>query len=323
VLQPLVAPRGELASVSGLGSLPQRFAMQSQFRAALVHLCNRVLYPLVRILVRFGVSAGELKSIVDSVYAHAGSDYLTRQGERVTYSRLAVITGINRSVLPAIMAAPREGDFQPRSSTQLHRAARVLSGWYDDREFQNRAGEPAVLPLRGGRRSFQQLARRYSGGVYYWTILSELERLGAVARVASGGVRAMRRSLSAGGANAESIYSAGEYAGDLMATLEHNLAARTHEQLPVRTLVLPVAARSLPLFRAQVGRRADAVLEQIESFLQSHRPRHGREPQAAASSRTLELGATVFAICRGDDGPERHEPSVAERAIGASRRRKM
>jgi len=298
--------------------------MQSQFRAALVHLCNRVLYPLVRILVRFGVSAGELKSIVDSVYAHAGSDYLTRQGERVTYSRLAVITGINRSVLPAIMAAPREGDFQPRSSTQLHRAARVLSGWYDDREFQTRAGEPAVLPLRGARRSFQQLARRYSGGVYYWTILAELVRLGAVRRVASGGVRATRRSLSAGGANAESIYSAGDFAGDLMSTLEHNLAARTHEQLPVGTLVLPAAARSLPLFRAQVGRRADAMLEQIDSFLQSHRPPQGGDSEATASSQTLELGAAVFAICRNaDKGPEEHQPSVAERAAAASRRRKI
>jgi len=276
--------------------------MQPEIRGALAHMCTRVLHPLVRILVRFGVSAGELKSIVDSVYARAGSEYLAHQGERVTYSRLAVITGINRSVLPGILAAPGDAQFRPRSGTQLHRAARVLAGWHDDRDFQTRAGDPAVLPIHGEDRSFEQLTRRYSGGVYYWTILTELERLGAVERVRSESVRATRRSPSAGGANAESLYSAGEFAGDLMSTLEHNLSARPHEQLPVQSLVLPADVRSLALFRAQVGRRADALLEQIDSFLQSHSPPRPRSQ--AAQRESLTLGAAVFAICRGAEGAE-------------------
>jgi len=296
--------------------------MQSEFRTSLAYMCRRILYPLVRILVRFGVSAGELKSIIDSVYAHAGSEYLKRQGERVTYSRLAVITGINRSALPAIMAAPREGDFQPRSSTQLHRAARVLSGWHDDRDFQARAGGPAVLPLHGERRSFEQLARRYSGGVYYWTILAELERVGAVKRIGSHGVRAMRRSLSAGGASAESLYSAAEFAGDLMGTLDHNLTARAHEQLPVRSLVLPADRRSLPLFRAQVGRRAEALLEQVESFLQSHRPERSREAPAGEEPRDLTLGATVFAVFREGDRTEKESSPGRERRSRPRRRKR-
>jgi hypothetical protein len=292
--------------------------MQSEFRAALAYMCRRILYPLVRTLVRFGVSAGELKSIVDSVYAHAGSEYLTRQGERVTYSRLAVITGINRSVLPAILAAPREGDFRPRSSTQLHRAARVLTGWHDDHDFQTRTGNPAVLLIQGGRRSFEQLARRYSGGVYYWTILAELERVEAVERVGTDSVRATRRSLSAGGASPESLYSAGEFAGDLMNTLEHNLSARTHEQLPVRSLVLAADARSLPLFRAQVGRRADALLEQIDSFLQSHRP-EGAPESSRGAQPSLSLGAVVFAVSREED--RSGEPPHPARPATARQRR--
>ncbi len=120
----------------------------SNIRPVLGLLCRRVLHPLVRILVRFGVSAGEFKAIVDSVYAHAGSEYLSEQGERVTYSKLAVITGINRAFLPAILANPQD-EFHPRSHTQLHRATRVLSGWYDDKLFQTSLGEPAVLPVDG------------------------------------------------------------------------------------------------------------------------------------------------------------------------------
>ncbi len=283
--------------------------MQSDFRSALVFLCRRVLYPLVRILVRFGISAGEFKSIVDSVYARAGLEYLAREGRRATHSRLAVITGINRTALAAILAAPQGDDFQPRSGTQLHRAARVLDGWYDDVDFQTQSGSPAVLPIFGARRSFQQLAQRYSGGVYHQTILSELERLGAVKRTGSDNVRAVRRSLATAGASAESLHAAGEVAGDLMATLEHNLTAATHEQLPVRSLVLKADARSLPLFRAQVGRRADALLEQIESFLEAHRLERGRDSPGDGQPEELSFGAVVFATCRDEDQAERRRPS--------------
>src|SRR5580692_8253051 len=146
-------------------------------------MCRRVLHPLVRILVRFGVSAGEFKAIVDSVYAHAGSEYLAEQGEKATYSKLAVITGINRAFLPAILA-----------NTQLHRAARVLNGWYDDKLFQTSLGDPAVLPVDGERHSFRQLVELYSGGVYHQTMLSELERVGAVRLISGDRVRALRRA---------------------------------------------------------------------------------------------------------------------------------
>ncbi len=289
--------------------------MQSDFRAGLVFLCRRVLYPLVRILVRFGISAGEFKSIVDSVYARAGLEYLEHQGGRATHSRLAVITGINRTALAAILSAPQGDDFQPRSGTQLHRAARVLNGWYDDVDFQTRSGGPAVLPILGAHGSFQQLAQRYSGGVYHQTILAELERIGAAKRTGSSKVRALRRSLGAGGASADSLHAAGEVAGDLMATLESNLAAPAHEQLPVRSLVLKADARSLPLFRAQIGRRADALLEQIESFLETHRAERGREPAGNGQPEELSLGATVFALCRTEDPPGRRR--VAPRKGGS------
>jgi hypothetical protein len=273
--------------------------MQSDVRAALVSLCRRVLFPLVRILIRFGISAGELKSIVDCAYAQVGSDYLRAQGERVTFTRLAVITGLNRSFLPTILAA-RQQDFNPRSSTQLHRAARVLTGWHDDPMFQASTGSPAILRVRGTGRTFQSLARRYSGGVYYRTMLSELLRVGAVRRVGVDRVRALRRTAVSSGANAESLNNAGETAADLLATLEHNLVAPVHEMLPVRSLALRVDARALPLFRSQVGRRADGLLEAVDAFLQAHRKGPQRDAVKDEDDMGITLGATVFAVCRPD-----------------------
>jgi len=271
----------------------------TDIRSALGVMCRRVLHPLVRMLVRFGVSAGELKAIVDSVYAHAASDYLAEQGERVTYSKLAVITGINRAFLPEILANPQD-EFHPRSNTQLHRAARVLNGWHDDKLFQTTLGDPAVLPIDGERRSFRQLVELYSGGVYHHTMLSELERVGAIRLIGGDRVRAIRRTPVSAGANHESVLTTGEMAGDLLNTLEHNLISASSEQLPVRAVIGIVDPRALPLFRTQLGKRADGLLEVLDLFMKSHRP----DPRDADEDKPgIELGAAVIAIRR--QPPER------------------
>jgi hypothetical protein len=271
----------------------------SEIRSALGVMCRRVLHPLVRILVRFGVSAGEFKAIVDSVYAHAGSEYLAEQGERVTFSKLAVITGINRAFLPAILANPQD-EFRPRSNTQLHRAARVLNGWFDDKLFQTGLGDPAVLSIEGGPNSFRQLVELYSGGVYHRTMLSELERVGAIRLVSEDRVRAVRRTPVTGGANLESVLTTAETAEDLLNTLEHNLISPAAEQLPVRALIGTIDPSALPLFRTQLGRRADGLLEIMDLFMRSHGPERGR---ARDGNPGLELGAAVIAIRRSPPAP--------------------
>jgi hypothetical protein len=212
----------------------------------------------------------------------------------VTYSKLAVITGINRAFLPAILANP-QNEFRPRSNTQLHRAARVLNGWYEDKMFQTGLGDPAVLPMEGERHSFRQLVELYSGGVYHQTILSELERVGAVRRIRGDRVRALRRTPVVGGANLESVLTTGEVAGDLLNTLEHNLTLPTEEQLPVRAVMGTVDLSTLPLFRTQMGKRADALLEVLDLFMRSHRPQAELEGEG---QNGVEVGAAVIAIRR-------------------------
>jgi hypothetical protein len=259
-------------------------------------MCRRVLHPLIKIVVRFGVSAGEFKAIVDSVYAHAGSEYLESNGERVTFSKLAVITGINRAFLPAILRTPKNV-FQPRSNTQLHRAARVLNGWYDDPKFGTRAGSPAVLQIEGPQgATFRHLCELYSGNVYHQTLLSELERVGAVRRVGRSKVRAVRRTPVADGPHVGSLIAIGEIAGDLLGTLDYNLTVGPDEALPVGHCVTTLNDQAAtPMFRRQVMRRTEGAIESMESFLDSHRLDVQRQD---SSIQSVEVGAAMFAIWR-------------------------
>ena len=73
-----------------------------------------------------------------------------------------------------------------------------------------------MLPIEGGSNSFRQLVDLYSGGVYHRTMLSELERVGAIRLISGKRVRAVRRTPVGGGANLESVLTTGEIAGDLL-----------------------------------------------------------------------------------------------------------
>ena len=107
----------------------------------------------------------------------------------------------------------------------------------------------------------------------------------------------MRRTPVTGGANLESVLTTAETAGDLLNTLEHNLICPAGELLPVRALIGTVDRGALPLFRTQLGQRADGLLEVMDQFMRSHAPEPGRADDANPG---VELGAAVIAIRRQD-----------------------
>ena len=100
-----------------------------------------------------------------------------------------------------------------------------------------------------------------------------------------------------------------ETAGDLLNTLEYNLTAPAEAQLPVRAVIGNLDPKTLPLFRTQLGKRADALLELVDLFLESHRPESRRGGESIAG---VEVGAAVIAIRR--NGPNQDEFRSATRA---------
>ena len=60
------------------------------------------------------------------------------------------------------LKAPRE-EHPPEPERGGQRAERVLQGWWKDPDFLDSNGEPLKLPLRGPRRSFAALVKRYAG----------------------------------------------------------------------------------------------------------------------------------------------------------------
>ncbi len=248
---------------------------------------------MARILIRFGISAGELNALVEQEYVKAAVRQIASRNELVTSSRISIITGLPRNIVASIVNTLDE-ESPRRVGSLIHRAQRVLTGWYEDRDFHTREGDPLVLPVAGDGKTFERLVERYvGGGVRASGVLKELLATGAVKMTRDEEVRAVRRSAAAGGADPETVEQLGDYTGALLSAFEHNLSSGPSEQLSMSGVTRNADKSIVPLFRAQMARRAEVLVESVEAFLDSRvsKPREGA-PEDAQSS--VVVGSFVF-----------------------------
>jgi hypothetical protein len=285
--------------------------------------CRRILAPLTRILIRFGISAGELNALVEQEYVKSAIRQLAAKNELVSSSRIAIITGLPRNIVASIVES-LDDESTRRVGSLIQRAQRVLTGWYEDREFQTREGDPAVLPIAGSGKTFEQLVDRYvGGGVRASGVLKELIATGAVKMTRDEEVRAMRRSAAAGGADPDTVEQLGEYTGALLVAFEHNLSSGPMEQLAIRGVTRNADASIVPVFRAQMAKRAEVLVESAEAFLESRvAPAREEKKDASQAASEVQLGSFVFSSVHPVHEPEpRWQRGLANRlkAPGAAR----
>ena len=123
----------------------------------------RILDPLVKWLLQAGLGVGDLMSLVKVAYVRAAREQgLESHGEnqRANASRIAVVTGLTRAEVANILSGDQLENPYRRGR---QRAERVLSGWWNDPAFQDSAGRPRILQLRGAKGSFAGLVDQYSG----------------------------------------------------------------------------------------------------------------------------------------------------------------
>src|SRR5512136_1147105 len=70
--------------------------MSENFKATLLSAFKPLMRPLVRILVRNGVSFGEFAELIKTVFVDAAQDVLQLPDSRQSVARIAITTGLTR-----------------------------------------------------------------------------------------------------------------------------------------------------------------------------------------------------------------------------------
>jgi hypothetical protein len=139
--------------------------------------CARVMRPLIRLALTFGVKHTHLEDLMrDLLLEEARRAWIENKGSEPNISQLSVTTGLNRK---AVTAKVRQAE-DPLPRTEMSAAAKTLTLW-----MQMFADAPAhrSLPIvaKGQAPSFETVARSAShGNVHHRTILAELVRLNMV-----------------------------------------------------------------------------------------------------------------------------------------------
>jgi len=240
--------------------------MASSTHTALQAAILRLLKPLVRLLLRHGVSFGGFVELAKRVYVELALSEFGIPGRKPSISRAAIITGLTRKEVTRVSQLAPLSDAELQDS--YNRAVRVIGGWTRDAAFLDAGGEPAALPLDGGTASFSELVRRYSGDVPARAMLDELLRVGAVAQDAQGTIRLETKAYVPAQTDEEKLAILGIDVADLVTTIDHNLTQppeASRLQLKVSYDNLP--AEPLPAFRGAAARQAFELLQRLDREL--------------------------------------------------------
>lgn len=282
----------------------------------------RLLYPLVKLLLEAGVGVGDLMALVKVAYVRAAREQGRQSGgeqRRPNASRIAVVTGLTRAevaeILPSVDDEPTDSD-RPRQ-----RAERVLSGWWNDPDFQDDTGAPAVLPLQGARRSFEALCERYSGERGRTSpVLSELLRVRAARRLKDGTIEALSRTYATVRWDPDGIAALGDQLSEHCTTLVHNLKHPGRPLFSGRVL----NARLKPFYRRVLVRdleqQAETLIEKADDALND--PQHTVKPSAEPDG-SMRLGLCVYLFEAGeaDERGEADAPEKTQRRMPRARKK--
>lgn len=225
----------------------------------------RILRPLVRLLLRYGVSAGAFEELVRRVYVEVAEKDFQVEGKKQTTSRISIITGLNRKEVARLQKLPpvEQSDVDER----YNRAVRVVTGWLRDKRYRTKAGAPAVLPFDGNK-SFSELVNKYSGDMPPRAVADELMRLQIIETTRTNALKLLTKGYMPQDSEVDKLQILGTDTADLIATIEHNLTHKKEEARFQRKVSYDnVPVQYVEAFRKHSAKLSMQLLVKLDAWL--------------------------------------------------------
>jgi hypothetical protein len=199
--------------------------MTDSVRLGLLAAYRKLLQPLVRILIRSGISFGETAEVLKTVFVEVAARDFDLPDRKTSLSRIAILTGLTRKEVAKRQEILRSGALNVDSN--LNRVIRVLEGWHSDPTYTGPYGMPMELPFESSAgASFASLVRQHSGDMAARAMLDELIRVGAVEQTSSGNFKVLVRVYIPRDFHPDAMHRFGEVVRDFVNTYEFNMDKR-------------------------------------------------------------------------------------------------
>jgi hypothetical protein len=270
--------------------------MSETVKKPLLAACRHLLHPLVRILLRHGVSYGEFTDSVRGAYIDIARAELVPPGRPHTDSRLSILTGITKEEVHRIRALDEKDD----SEVGLNRIARVLQGWSQDPEYLGPYGLPLEIPLFGDGISFEQLVKTYADDVTPRALLEELVRVNAALETDDGYVRLLNRTYLPTPLDPVGLERLGNVVNYFIDTVDFNLQKKKQGEGRFERYAITMEGLSPSAFQAfdeLIREKGQELLEILDDWLGQNETKGGHRLPPTESIRT---GVGIFHFIEKD-----------------------
>lgn len=266
--------------------------MSDDIKGASLRAFRLLLRPVVRILLRGGVTWKEAAEACKAAFVEVATEDYGLHGRPTSISRVAILTGLGRREVSRVRDLLASE--QPAELGRMNAATRVLTGWHLDAEFLGPAGEPLDLPFQGEVASFTALARRYGGDIAVITMLHELHRVGAIEELADGRLKVLKRYYMPVLMDPAATMQAASMIHDLGNSAYYNLTRPKDaaSRFVGRATNARIRATDVAAFREFMEDSGQELLERADAWLSEREV----APDSQRRQRVVRLGLGVFQI---------------------------
>jgi len=282
--------------------------MSESVKKPLLAACRQLLHPLVRMLLRHGVSYGEFSDSVRGAYIDIAKNELVPAGRPQTDARIAILTGLTKHEVVRVRNLDAAGD----DAIGTNRIARVLQGWSQDPQYLGPYGLPLEVPFTGATKSFEELVRRYADDVPARALLEELVRVGAAIEMADGYVRLVNRTYLPAPLDPAGLERFGTAVSYFVDTVAFNLQKKRQGEGRFERYAMTVEGLSpsaFQLFDALVREKGQELLVALDDWLGQYETKGGHK---LPTSEAIKTGVGIFHFIDKTPAPPNDDSSDVE-----------
>lgn len=230
---------------------------------------RRVMTPVVRLLLHFGITFPVFAELVKRVYVQVADNEFALPGREQTASRLALLTGIHRQDINRLRETLQADADVPieKGSAAAALSPRLLMAWTQDPRFLDAAGEPALLHRSSaqGEPSFEALLQTVSKDIRPRAVLDEWLRLGIVAVTPDGLLKLDSKVFVPSDSLPGKTEVMANILGDHLSAAVHNLSGTGAPFFDRRVRVEGLTPEAMAALRSLVKERGAQFLQELNT----------------------------------------------------------
>ena len=136
-------------------------------------MLKRVLKPLVKFLLKHGITFTALQDALKSLYVEVSIESGKLETKRMTDSRISLLTGIHRKEVKRLRECLEHGETVPLGERQASLGAAVMAKWLSSPDYVEDTGHPCEIPKTGAAPSFEALVYSVSKDKHFRSLLDD------------------------------------------------------------------------------------------------------------------------------------------------------